>query len=139
MSGIGIERTLGDMLAQAPALAARLQELLASEFEQLKLRDVTALEALQGPKTEVLSQLNQVAQLLVDLPTKPQQWLDVQSVLEACAQAHLRNVKLMQRQLDAVKGALQALQGDRTAASVDLYDRMGQVARRSGALMYQTA
>ena len=127
------------MLAQAPAWAASLQELLASEFEQLKLRDVGALEALQGPKTELLAQLNQVAQSLVDLPSKPKEWLDTQGLLEACAQAHLRNVKLMQRQLDAVRGALQALQGESTVASVDLYDRMGQVARRSGALMYQTA
>ena len=127
------------MLAQVPAWADELQQLLASEFEKLKLRDVTSLEALQGPKTEVLMQLNRVALSLADHEKKPQIWLDTQRVLEACAQAHLRNVKLMQRQLDAVRGALQALQGDGGVTSVDLYDRMGQVARRSGALMYQSA
>jgi hypothetical protein len=41
----------------------------------------------------------------------------------------MRNIQLLQRQLQAVKGALQALQGE-TSASVDLYDRLGQVSRR---------
>jgi hypothetical protein len=41
----------------------------------------------------------------------------------------LRNIQLLQRQLQAVKGALQALQGESTA-TVDLYDRLGQVSRR---------
>jgi flagellar biosynthesis/type III secretory pathway chaperone len=41
----------------------------------------------------------------------------------------LRNIQLLQRQLQAVKGALQALQGE-SATTVDLYDRLGQVSRR---------
>jgi sigma54-dependent transcription regulator len=37
----------------------------------------------------------------------------------------------MQRQLQAVRGALQALQGEE-AAAVDLYDRLGRMSRPQG-------
>jgi flagellar biosynthesis/type III secretory pathway chaperone len=125
--------------AQVPLWVEQLQALLETEFELLKQRDMLALESLQTDKSALLEQLNQVAQALESLPSKPTIWLDAQASLQACRQAHLRNVTLMQRQLDAVRGALQALQGDATALSVDLYDRMGQVARRSGAWMYRSA
>lgn len=126
-------------LSQVSIWAAELFNLLEQEFEHLKARDVSALEALQAPKTELLEQLSRVAQTLEGTTPKPQVWLDTQDTFYACGQAHLRNVKLMQRQLDAVKGALQALQGDAASNSMDLYDRMGQVSRRSGAWMYRTA
>jgi hypothetical protein len=50
----------------------------------------------------------------------------------------MRNLQLLQRQLQAVRGTLQALQGD-SAPAIDLYDRMGQIARRPGILGYQLA
>lgn len=128
-----------DSLAHVPGLVAALQKLLETEFELLKSRDVAALEGLHSPKNELLEQLNQVASSLVGVDPKPQLWQDMQASLQACGQAHFRNMTLMQRQLDAVRGALQALQGDSAAVSVDLYDRMGQVSRRSGAWMYQLA
>jgi flagellar biosynthesis/type III secretory pathway chaperone len=58
--------------------------------------------------------------------------------LAQCKQDHLRNIQLLQRQLQAVKGALQALQGE-SAASVDLYDRLGQVSRRQGGVSFYAA
>lgn len=122
-----------------PVWVAELHRLLQTEFEELKSRNVSALEALQAPKSELLDHLNQVAQSLRNTDTKPTVWLEAQDLLEACGQAHLRNIKLMQRQLDAVRGALQALQGDAAASSMDLYDRLGQVSRRSGAWMYRSA
>jgi flagellar biosynthesis/type III secretory pathway chaperone len=58
--------------------------------------------------------------------------------LAQCKQDHLRNIQLLQRQMQAVKGALQALQGE-SAVSVDLYDRLGQVSRRQGVGAYLAA
>jgi flagellar biosynthesis/type III secretory pathway chaperone len=55
-----------------------------------------------------------------------------------CKQDHLRNIQLLQRQLQAVKGALQALQGE-SSATVDLYDRLGQVSRRHKASAFLDA
>jgi flagellar biosynthesis/type III secretory pathway chaperone len=69
----------------------------------------------------------------------PVLWQQAQDSLQQSKQDHLRNIQLLQRQLQAVKGTLQALQGESSAPSVDLYDRMGQIARRQGAWGYQLA
>jgi len=127
------------MLAQVPAWVEQLGSLLDEEFEHLKRRDVQALETLHAPKTELLEQLSRVAAAVAAQEPKPEAWLAAQDKLQACGQAHFRNMNLMQRQLDAVRGALQALQGTPEASSVDLYDRMGQLSRRSGAWMYRLA
>ena len=65
-------------------------------------------------------------------------WQQLQEPLLQCKQDHMRNIQLLQRQLQAVRGTLQALQGD-SAPAVDLYDRMGQIARRQGAWGYHLA
>jgi len=44
----------------------------------------------------------------------------------------------MQRQLQAVRGTLQALQGE-AGPSVDLYDRSGHLSRRYGAWSHHLA
>ena len=59
-------------------------------------------------------------------------WQGLRDRLQASREAHLRNAQLLQRQLDGVRSALQALQGEQVS-SVDLYDRLGQVSRRAGA------
>jgi flagellar biosynthesis/type III secretory pathway chaperone len=76
-----------------------------------------------------LLRLSQVAQWVSSQDTVPVLWQNLQAELQQCKQDHLRNIQLLQRQLQAVKGALQALQGESTA-TVDLYDRLGQVSRR---------
>jgi flagellar biosynthesis/type III secretory pathway chaperone len=121
--------TLQGVLAAAPQDAARLEELLAQEFEVLKTRDMAGFEALQDERNQLLQRLSQVAQWAADQDPVPVQWQNLQPQLQQCKQDHLRNIQLLQRQLQAVKGALQALQGE-SATTVDLYDRLGQVSRR---------
>jgi flagellar biosynthesis/type III secretory pathway chaperone len=113
----------------APADAARLSELLAQEFEMLKTRDMAGFDALQDERTALLQRLASVAEWAAAQNPVPQMWQDLQPGLLQCKQDHLRNIQLLQRQLQAVKGALQALQGE-SSATVDLYDRLGQVSRR---------
>jgi flagellar biosynthesis/type III secretory pathway chaperone len=116
-------------LDHAPVDTARLAALLALEFEVLKSRDMAGFEALQEERIAVLLRLSQVAQWVSSQDTVPVLWQNLQAELQQCKQDHLRNIQLLQRQLQAVKGALQALQGESTA-TVDLYDRLGQVSRR---------
>jgi flagellar biosynthesis/type III secretory pathway chaperone len=121
--------TLDALLAHAPTDTARLAQLLAQEFEVLKARDLLGFEALQEERFTVLQRLSQVAQWAAGQDTVPVLWQNLQADLQQCKQDHLRNIQLLQRQLQAVKGALQALQGE-SNATVDLYDRLGQVSRR---------
>jgi flagellar biosynthesis/type III secretory pathway chaperone len=121
--------TLDAVLSAAPQDTARLGELLAQEFEMLKTRDMAGFEALQDERNQLLQRLAQVAQWAAGQDPVPAQWQNLQAPLLQCKQDHLRNIQLLQRQLQAVKGALQALQGE-SASTIDLYDRLGQVSRR---------
>ena len=118
--------------------ATRLGALLQLEFEALKSRDLPAFDALQMERGEVLTRLAQVADEVSAQVPLPDWWNALLPGLTQCKQDHLRNIQLLQRQMQAVKGALQALQGE-TAVSVDLYDRMGQVSRRQGVGAYLAA
>ena len=130
--------TVDALLAHAPVDAARLADLLALEFEVLKARDMVGFEALQEERIQLLERLAQVAQWVAGLDSVPVVWQNLQVDLLQCKQDHLRNIQLLQRQLQAVKGALQALQGE-SSATVDLYDRLGQVSRRHKASAFLAA
>lgn len=121
--------TLDAVLVEAAQDTARLGELLAQEFEMLKSRDMVGFETLQDERNQLLQRLAQVAQRAASLDSVPAQWQNLQAPLLQCKQDHLRNIQLLQRQLQAVRGALQALQGE-SASTIDLYDRLGQVSRR---------
>lgn len=125
-------------LLAAPQQVARLTEMLSLEFEALKIRDLAAFEALQDEKTGLLQALASLAEWATAQNPLPQAWQQLQGSLQQSKQDHLRNIQLLQRQLQAVRGALQALQGE-SAPTVDLYDRMGQIARRQGAWGHQLA
>jgi flagellar biosynthesis/type III secretory pathway chaperone len=126
-------------LLAAPEAVARLAEILGLEFEALKVRDLNAFEAIQEEKNLLLQNLASLAEWAAPQNPVPLIWQQVQGSLRQSKQDHLRNIQLLQRQLQAVKGTLQALQGESAAPSVDLYDRMGQIARRPGAWGYQLA
>ncbi len=125
-------------LLTAPEGVARLAELLNLEFEALKTRDLTVFESLQEEKTPLLERLAALAGWATGQSPVPEAWQQLQPTLQQCKQDHLRNIQLLQRQLQAVRGTLQALQGE-SAPAVDLYDRMGQMARRQGAWGQQLA
>ena len=125
-------------LLAAPESALRLAEILSLEFEALKTRDLAAFEAMQAEKTLLLESLAATAQWASSQNPVPVSWQQIQDSLQQSKQDHLRNIQLLQRQLQAVNGALQALQGE-SAPTVDLYNRMGQLAKRQGAWGYQLA
>lgn len=126
-------------LLAAPDEVARLAEILGLEFEALKVRDLAAFEAIQEEKTVLLQNLASLAEWAAPQDPVPVLWQQLQDSLQQSKQDHLRNIQLLQRQLQAVKGTLQALQGESAAPAVDLYDRMGQIARHPGAWGSQLA
>ncbi|MFN5177583.1 flagellar export chaperone FlgN [Limnohabitans sp.] len=113
----------------------RLGDVLADEFESLKSRDLEAFESLQAEKTDLLTRLSDLAAWVNQQSVAPEQWQSLREALIECRESHVRNAQLMQRQLQGVRGALQALQGDQ-GPSLELYDRLGQLSRR-GANWYQ--
>ncbi len=126
-------------LLEVHVAVARLAEILALEFEALKTRELTTFESIQEEKNAVLQNLAVLAEWATAQTPIPLLWQQQQDSLQQCKQDHMRNLQLLQRQLEAVKGTLQALQGESSAPAVDLYDRMGKLARRSGAWGYQLA
>lgn len=132
------DEALAQALAQAPACAERLAHCLAQEFEALKQRDLAAFEALQADKNAALAQLDSLAQRCKRVQPVPLAWQNLRESLVQSREHHLRNLQLLQRQLQGVRGALQALQGQ-SAAPVDLYDRSGQVARGYAAWRHHLA
>ena len=138
LAALPSDEVLQQALQEAPARAQRLADFLEQEFEALRQRDMTAFEGLQAQKSEELEQLSQLAQWCSQIQPAPQAWQDLQASLTQSRENHLRNIQLLQRQLDAVRGALQALQGESAPAS-DLYDRSGHVSRRYAAWSHHLA
>lgn len=121
-------------MADVPEAAERLFELLEEEFAALKRRDVDHLEALQPSKLDLITRIAEGLGVRAGgagsgtgvgpaEPPEPQ----LRSLLERCRNAHRRNETLLQHQLAAVRGALQALSSDEQLAPVETYDRMGQL------------
>lgn len=129
---------LQQALQEAPAQVARLAGWLEQEFEALKQRDLPAFEALQPAKNEELEKLARLAQWCSQIQPAPLAWQALQESLLQSREDHLRNIQLMQRQLQAVRGTLQAMQGE-AGPSVDLYDRSGHLSRRYGAWSHHLA
>ena len=119
-------------------LTAQLAQLLALEFEALKSQDLDRFESLQPGKNDLLQELTEKcpsAQELQDLP----EWENLREMLLECRDLHRRNAMLIERKLEAIRGTLQSLQSSVATSTVEVYDRLGQVARFSRGRGYQDA
>ena len=118
--------------SQACVLADNLRDLLEQEFEQLKRQDLDAFDARQEEKNAVLQRLTELAGI-----TGPDsadalgpEWDAFKQVMGGCRDLHRRNEILIHRKLDAIRGALQSLEAVDPVSSVEMYDRLGKMARR---------
>jgi hypothetical protein len=59
-------------------------------------------------------------------------WISFRDLMSACRDMHRRNEILIIRKLDAIRGTLQTLNGTDSTASVEVYDRLGRMARGRG-------
>jgi len=120
----------------ALSLAKQLSELLLLEFEALKVQDLDRFEALQPGKNELLTGLSQLCPSAEDLQSLPE-FEDLKMLLVDCRDLHRRNAVLIERKLDTIRGTLHSLHTGESGSPVEVYDRLGQVARFSKGRGYQ--
>jgi flagellar biosynthesis/type III secretory pathway chaperone len=119
-------------------LARELAQVLEIEFQALQAQDLDRFEQLQAGKTDLLVELTRLCPAATELQTDPD-WQDVREQLAQSRDAHRRNAVLIERKLEAIRGALQSLQASGGTSTVEVYDRLGQVARFSRSRGYQEA
>ena len=118
------------MSEQALSVSDQLVQLLALEFEALKSQDLDRFESLQPGKNDLLAQLSQLCPTAEDLQNLPE-WEPLREKLIECRDLHRRNAVLIERKLDSIRGALHSLRAGDSGSPVEVYDRLGQVARFS--------
>ena len=124
------------MSEPALSLAKQLSELLLLEFEALKAQDLDRFEALQPGKNELLAGLSQLCPSAEDLQNLPE-FESLKVLLVDCRDLHRRNAVLIERKLDTIRGTLHSLHTGESGSPVEVYDRLGQVARFSKGRGYQ--
>ena len=124
------------MSESALSLAKQLTELLLLEFEALKVQDLDRFETLQPGKNELLAGLSQLCPSAEDLQSLPE-FEDLKALLVDCRDLHRRNAVLIERKLDTIRGTLHSLHTGESGSPVEVYDRLGQVARFSKGRGYQ--
>ena len=118
------------MSEQALSVSDQLVQLLALEFEALKSQDLDRFESLQPGKNDLLAQLAELCPPSEDLQQLPE-WEALREKLIECRDLHRRNAVLIERKLDTIRGALHSLRAGDSGSPVEVYDRLGQVARFS--------
>ena len=122
----------------AQRLAIELEEILGMEFESLQKQDLERFEQLQGRKTDLLTELTGLCPSTEELQSNPD-WQGLLVALTTCRDMHRRNAMVIERKLEAIRGTLQSLQASVSTSTVEVYDRLGQVARFTRGRGYQEA
>jgi flagellar biosynthesis/type III secretory pathway chaperone len=118
------------------SLATQLSKLLLLEFEALKVQDLDRFESLQPGKNDLLGGLAKLCPSAEDLQNLPEHE-KLRELLIECRDLHRRNAVLIERKLDTIRGTLHSLHTGETGSPVEVYDRLGQVARFSKGRGYQ--
>ncbi len=124
------------MSERAISVCNQLIQLLALEFEALKSQDLDQFESLQPAKNDLLSELTAICPPADDLQKMPE-WDALRESLIECRDLHRRNAVLIERKLDTIRSALHSLRVGDSGSPVEVYDRLGQVARFSRGRGYQ--
>ena len=114
--------------ARLELLAQELARTLDIEFEALQGQDLGRFEQLQPAKTQLLAELSRLCPPAEQLQTLAA-WSVLRDSLTSSRDKHRRNSILISRKLDAVRGALASLSTDQRSSPVEVYDRLGKVAR----------
>ena len=118
------------------SLATQLSKLLLLEFEALKVQDLDRFESLQPGKNDLLAGLAKLCPSAEDLQNLPEH-KELRELLIESRDLHRRNAVLIERKLDTIRGTLHSLHTGETGSPVEVYDRLGQVARFSKGRGYQ--
>jgi len=121
---------------RALSVCNQLIQMLALEFDDLKSQDLDRCESLQPGKNDLLAELTEICPPAEDLQKMPE-WDELRELLIECRDLHRRNAVLIERKLDTIRGALHSLRVGDSGSPVEVYDRLGQVARFSRGRGYQ--
>lgn len=127
-------------LASAMAHGQLLLQMLEKEFDALRVQDLDRFESLQPEKLrifEVLAALSGVGTSGSRLEEPG--WDAFRELIANCRDLHRRNEVLISRKLDAIRGTLHTLRGADPTAPVEIYDRLGRIARLRGGRGYEEA
>ncbi len=126
-----MSQALPDAVVQAQALAFSLEQMLEQEFEHLKAQNLDAFDAGQASKNVLLQELAQLAGITGSdsADALGAEWDDFKDQMAHCRDLHRRNEVLINRKIDAIRGALQSLQIEDPSSSIEIYDRLGKVSR----------
>lgn len=119
-------------------MAVQLADTLQLEFEALQQQNLEHFEQLQAGKTDLLADIAAICPPGDVMQVDPR-WQGLINQMVVCRDLHRRNAVLIERKLEAIRGALQSLQSAAAPSSVEVYDRLGQVARFSRGRGYQDA
>ena len=113
----------------------KLEEALLKEFSCLKTKDLENFESIQNEKVNLLNDLSQITNQNKQIENNlahhdNPMWNKFLDKMEECKNLHKRNQILVNRKLDAIKGALQTLGGVGNN-SVEIYDRLGRISRKN--------
>ena len=132
--------------APSPELVAALehglvlQQLLHQEFDALREQNLDIFEALQPEKTQIFDSLIRLTGVGTESNRLDEpEWDTFKNLIADCRDMHRRNEILISRKLDAIRGTLQTLNGGETTASVEVYDRLGRMARSRAGRGYEEA
>ncbi len=125
-------------LAAAFEQAITLQRLLEEEFEALRVQNLDNFDAIQVTKLDIFKNLTHLTGVgternLLDQP----EWDIFRQLISDCRDLHRRNEVLITRKLDAIRGTLHTLRGADPTSSVEVYDRLGRMARTRGGRGYE--
>ena len=130
--------------APSPELVAALehglvlQQLLHQEFDALREQNLDIFEALQPEKTQIFDSLIRLTGVGTESNRLDEpEWDTFKNLIADCRDMHRRNEILISRKLDAIRGTLQTLNGGETTASVEVYDRLGRMARSRAGRGYE--
>ena len=128
----------GADLASAMAYGNALHGLLEKEFDALKAQELDRFESLQPEKMQIFEVLAQLIPREEPEQTfERPEWQGFRELIAYCRDLHRRNEVLMSRKLDAIRGALHTLRGADPTAPVEVYDRLGRMARMRGGRGYE--
>ena len=111
--------------------ASELHRLLELEFEALKLQNLSEIESIQEKKIPILEYLSSDSvKANVTDATGDADWESFKSIISECKNAHRRNEILVNRRIESIKGALNAVTGDNKDDELEMYDKLGKLAQK---------
>lgn len=117
-----------------------LQKLLQQEFDALREQNLDIFEALQPEKIQIFDSLIRLTGVGTESNhLDDPEWDTFKNLITDCRDMHRRNEILISRKLDAIRGTLQTLNGGESTASVEVYDRLGRMARSRAGRGYEEA